>query len=184
MANLDAIDLKLLNALQQNGRATNPELAAIVNLSPTACFHRVRQLQENGFIVGYTAVLNPAKLGRAMVVFVEIVLDRTTPDVFEEFATAVRKRVEILECHMVAGGFDYLIKARVADMDAYRHFLGQTLSRLPGVRETHTYAVIEEVKVEIAIPLPGAAALKKIDTPPPNSDNAKKRSAKRNFARS
>jgi Lrp/AsnC family leucine-responsive transcriptional regulator len=157
---LDAIDLKLLNALQRNGRATNPELSAAVNLSPTACFHRVRQLQENGYIVGYTAVLDPTKLGSSMLVFVEIVLDRTTPAVFEEFANAVRKRTEIMECHMVAGGFDYLIKARVADMDSYRRFLGETLTRLPGVRETHTYAVIEEVKVETAIPLPGAAALR------------------------
>lgn len=154
---LDKIDLKLLATLQRNGRATNPELSAEVNLSPAACYHRVRHLQESGYIHGYTAVLDPAKLGCAMMVFVEIVLDRTTPAVFEEFASSVRKRPEILECHMVAGGFDYLIKARVADMDAYRKFLGDTLTRLPGVRETHTYAVIEEVKADTAIPLPGAA---------------------------
>ncbi|MCC6914883.1 MAG: Lrp/AsnC ligand binding domain-containing protein [Rhodospirillaceae bacterium] len=180
---LDAIDLKLLNALQRNGRATNPELSAIVNLSPTACFHRVRQLQDNGYIVGYTAVLDPAKLGSAMLVFVEIVLDRTTPAVFEEFANAVRKRTEILECHMVAGGFDYLIKARVADMDSYRHFLGETLTRLPGVRETHTYAVIEEVKVEIAFPLPRATALKKSEAGMTDGERGKKRAAKRRGSR-
>jgi Lrp/AsnC family leucine-responsive transcriptional regulator len=156
---LDKIDLKLLAMLQRNGRATNPELSAQVHLSPTACYHRVRHLQESGYISGYTALLNPAKLGCAMLVFVEIVLDRTTPAVFEEFAASVRKRAEILECHMVAGGFDYLIKARVADMEAYRIFLGETLTRLPGVRETHTYAVIEEVKAELAIPLPSAASL-------------------------
>ncbi len=180
---LDAIDLKLLNALQRNGRATNPELSAIVNLSPTACFHRVRQLQENGYIIGYTAVLDPAKLGSAMLVFVEIVLDRTTPAVFEEFANAVRKRTEIMECHMVAGGFDYLIKARVADMDSYRRFLGETLTRLPGVRETHTYAVIEEVKVEIAFPLPGAGASKKPEPSVADHERPRKRTGKRRTGR-
>ena len=89
-----------------------------------------------------------------MVVFVEVVLDRTTPDVFEAFKAAVKDRPEIMECHMVAGGFDYLIKTRVAHMQAYRDFLGSVLLALPGVRETHTYAVMEEVKDSTAIHLP------------------------------
>ena len=152
---LDNIDLNLLAELQRNGRATNPELSERVHLSPTACFHRVRKLQESGYITNFTAILNPAKLNCALMVFVEIVLDRTTPAVFQEFADSVRMHPEILECHMVAGGFDYLIKARVADMDAYRSFLGNALTQLPGVRETHTYAVIEEIKADTTIPLPG-----------------------------
>jgi Lrp/AsnC family leucine-responsive transcriptional regulator len=156
MDTLDKIDLKILAELQRDGRATNPALSERVNLSSTACFHRVRRLQAAGYITGYTALLNPTLLGRAMLVFVEIVLDRTTPDVFDEFAKAVKKRPEILECHMVAGGFDYLVKARVADMAAYRKFLGETLTLLPGVRETHTYAVMEEVKNSTAIPIPSA----------------------------
>jgi len=94
-----------------------------------------------------------AKLDRALLIFVEIVLDRTTPDVFDAFAKAVRKMPEVLECHMVAGGFDYLIKARVKDMAAYRAFLGDSLTNLPGVRETHTYAVMEEVKNSLKLAL-------------------------------
>ncbi|MDE2253112.1 MAG: Lrp/AsnC ligand binding domain-containing protein, partial [Betaproteobacteria bacterium] len=86
------------------------------------------------------------KLGASLLVFIEVVLDRTTPDVFEQFKAAARNRPEIMECHMVAGGFDYLLKTRVADMPAYREFLGTVLLSLPGVRETHTYAVMEEVK--------------------------------------
>jgi Lrp/AsnC family leucine-responsive transcriptional regulator len=86
-------------------------------------------------------------------VFVEVLLDKTTPDVFERFARAVRLAPEVLECHMVAGGFDYLVKARVADMSAYRSFLGESLLALPGVRESRTYAVMEEVKRDAPLPV-------------------------------
>jgi Lrp/AsnC family leucine-responsive transcriptional regulator len=87
------------------------------------------------------------------VVFVEVLLDRTTPHVFDAFKAAVQVHQDILECHMVAGGFDYLIKTRVADMAAYRHFAGRVLWQLPGVRETRTYAVMEEVKSTAVLPL-------------------------------
>ena len=90
--------------------------------------------------------LNPLKLGRGMMVFVEVLLDRTTPNVFEQFKAAVQAQEAILECHMVAGGFDYLLKTRVADMAAYRAFIGSVIWTLPGVRETRTYVVMEEVK--------------------------------------
>jgi len=154
MSELDDVDLKILYELQRNGRATYPELSAKVHLSSTACFHRVHHLQESGHIVGYSARLDPTKLNCAMLVFVEVVLDKTTPALFENFKHEVRARPEVIECHMVAGDFDYLIKARVADMKAYKHFLGESLIRLPGVRETHTYAVIEEIKADFAIPIP------------------------------
>jgi Lrp/AsnC family leucine-responsive transcriptional regulator len=88
-----------------------------------------------------------------MLVFVEVLLDRTTPNVFNEFKAAVQVRDEILECHMVAGGFDYLIKTRMADMAAFRDFAGSVLWQLPGVRETRTYAVMEEVKNSSRLPL-------------------------------
>ena len=88
-------------------------------------------------------------------IFVEIQLDRTTAETFDQFAAAVRRAPEILECHMVAGGFDYLLKTRMADMAAYREFAGTVLWQLPGVRETRTYAVMEEVKSSARIPLPG-----------------------------
>jgi Lrp/AsnC family leucine-responsive transcriptional regulator len=89
-----------------------------------------------------------------MLVFVEVLLDRTTPKVFDEFRAAVQVRPEILECHLVAGGFDYLVKTRVADMAAYRSFAGEVLWRLPGVRETRTYAVMEEVKHSSQLHIP------------------------------
>ncbi|MGH6711241.1 MAG: Lrp/AsnC ligand binding domain-containing protein, partial [Bradyrhizobium sp.] len=106
----------------------------------------VRRLTAAGYILGYRAQLNPHKLGAGMLVFVEVLLDRTTPNVLEEFQQAVLARSDIMECHMVAGGFDYLIKLRAADMSDYRDIAGNVLWRLPGVRETRTYAVMEEVK--------------------------------------
>lgn len=145
-ADIDRIDLKILNVLQQDGRISNIKLSEAVALSPTAVLARVQRLTRGGYILGYEARLNPLKLGAGMMVFVEVLLDRTTPNVFEAFKAAVQVHDEIAECHMVAGGFDYLIKTRLADMQAYRHFAGTVLWQLPGVRETRTYAVMEEVK--------------------------------------
>ena len=142
---LDRIDLKILQQLQADGRISNLKLAETVALSPTAVLARVQRLTREGYILGYEARLNPHKLGRGMLVFVEVLLDRTTPNVFDAFKAAVQVRSEIMECHMVAGGFDYLLKTRMADMDAYRTFAGTVLWQLPGVRETRTYAVMEEV---------------------------------------
>lgn len=153
MSALDETDRRLLRVLQADGRITNAELAKRCNLSPAATFDRVRRLRERGFITGYAALLDPAKVDRALLIFVEVVLDRTTGEVFEDFAAAIRRAPEVLECHMVAGGFDYLIKARVRDMDAYRSFLGDILVKMPGVRETRTYAVLEEVKSTVQLPL-------------------------------
>ena len=143
---LDRIDLRILNVLQSDGRVSNLKLAETVALSPTAVLARVQRLQRDGYILGYEARLNPVKLGAGMMVFVEVLLDRTTPNVFEAFKAAVQVYPEITECHMVAGGFDYLLKTRMADMTAYRAFAGTVLWQLPGVRETRTYAVMEEVK--------------------------------------
>lgn len=146
-------DRRLLRALQRDGRITNVDLAKRVHLSPAACFERVRRLQRDGYIKRYAAVLDPEKMERAFLIFVEIKLDKMGGDVFDAFAKAVQRHEEILECHMVAGGFDYLIKVRTKDMAAYRAFLGHTLMRLPGVRETHTYAVMEEVKNTTDLPV-------------------------------
>ena len=150
---LDRLDLKILHLLQRDGRLSNLKLAEAVALSPTAVLARTQRLQRDGFILGYEARLNPLKLGRGMMVFVEVLLDRTTPNVFNEFKAAVQVRDEIMECHMVAGGFDYLLKTRMADMAAYRDFAGSVLWQLPGVRETRTYAVMEEVKNSSQLPL-------------------------------
>ena len=150
---LDRIDLKILNVLQADGRVSNLKLAEAVALSPTAVLARVQRLTREGYILGYEARLDPVKLGAGLLVFVEVLLDRTTPNVFEAFKAAVQVHPQILECHMVAGGFDYLVKTRVADMQAYREFAGTVLWQLPGVRETRTYAVMEEVKSSTRLPL-------------------------------
>jgi len=150
---LDRIDLRLLKILQQDGRITNLKLAEAVALSPTAVLARVQRLTRDGFILGYEARLDPHKLGRGLTVFVEILLDRTTANVFDQFKAAVQVRDEIMECHMVAGGFDYLLKTRVAHMGAYRDLVAAVAWSLPGVRDVRTYAVMEELKNTTALPL-------------------------------
>jgi len=150
---VDKIDARILRVLQKDGRISNLKLAETVHLSPTAVLERVKRLTRDGYILGYEARLNPAKLGAGMLVFVEVLLDRTAPDVMDTFKAAVQARPEILECHLVAGGFDYLIKTRVADMSAYREMIGSVIWSLPGVRETRTYTVMEEVKNTAALPL-------------------------------
>ncbi|AWK89528.1 Lrp/AsnC ligand binding domain-containing protein [Azospirillum thermophilum] len=153
MADLDKIDRRILNILQVDGRIAAVDLAERVGLSPTTTGERLRRLQKDGYITGFGARLDPQRLGFGLMVFVEVLLDKTTPDVFDRFVSAVRDAPEVLECHMVAGGFDYLVKTRVADMAAYRRFLGDVLLPLPGVKETRTYAVMEEVKNDGPLPL-------------------------------
>jgi Lrp/AsnC family leucine-responsive transcriptional regulator len=150
---LDRIDARILRVLQADGRISNLKLAESVHLSPTAVLERVKRLTRDGFILGYEAKLNPDKLGAGLLVFIEVVLDRTTHDAMSLFKAAVQVRPEILECHLVAGGFDYLIKTRVANMQAYREFVGSVIWALPGVRETRTYAMMEEVKNTTALPI-------------------------------
>jgi len=150
---LDATDYRILKELQKDGRISNLELSRRVNLSPTPCLTRVRRLESEGVITGYAAFVSPKMLNVSLLVFAEVVLDRTTEEVFERFARAVHDMPQVMECHMVSGGFDYLIKARVRDMADYREFLGKSLVDLPSVRETHTYVVMEEVKTTTAIPL-------------------------------
>ncbi|KQT42095.1 ArsR family transcriptional regulator [Aureimonas sp. Leaf454] len=153
MSEIDDKDRQILRQLQGDGRLSNLDLATRVHLSPTATAERVKRLQRDGYILGFTARLCPEKLGRGLIVFVEVKLERTSEDVFGAFAAAAKANPDIMECHMVAGGFDYLLKARVADMNAYRAFLSDALLNLPGIRETHTYAVMEEIKNTAAIAL-------------------------------
>lgn len=143
---LDRIDRKILLELQRDGRLANVELARRVGLSPTPCMERVRKLEAEGVILGYSAQIDPHKVGAALLVFVEITLSKTSPEDFDEFSKAVQKLQEIQECHLVSGSFDFLLKTRVANMAAYRELLGETLLRLPSVRESRTYVVMEEVK--------------------------------------
>ena len=155
---LDRTDLRILSELQGDGRLSNVALSKRINLSPTPCLERVRRLEKKGYIKGYHAELNADKLGAGLLVFVQVSLDRTTPDIFSRFSSSLSHYDEVQECHMVAGGFDYLLKLRFGDMSSYREFLGRDLAALPGIMQTHTYFVMEEIKHTPAIPLPGAVS--------------------------
>ena len=152
---LDRVDCKLLRILQRDGRTSISQLAREVHLSVTPTLERVRKLEANGYIQGFFARLNARRLGLSLLAYVEVQLDRTTRDAFERFKSAMLSYEEVLDCHMVAGGFDYLLKVRVRDMENYRSFLGDRIASLPGVQQTHTYFVMEEVKSTHAIAVPG-----------------------------
>ncbi|MDD6176610.1 MAG: leucine-responsive transcriptional regulator Lrp [Succinivibrionaceae bacterium] len=143
---LDRIDRNILTELQNDGRLSNVELSKRVGLSPTPCLERVRRLEKNGYILGYSARLNPKALGASLLVFVEISLNKSSPDVFERFNKAVQELPDIQECHLVSGSFDYLLKTRVSDMSAYRKLLSETILKLPCMSDTRTFVVMEEVK--------------------------------------
>ncbi|GHF91640.1 leucine-responsive transcriptional regulator Lrp [Thalassotalea marina] len=150
---LDRIDKNILFELQRDGRLSNVELSKRVGLSPTPCLERVKRLESENYITGYKAELNPMKLEAALLVFVEITLMRTSPDVFDEFSRSVQNLEVIQECHLVSGDFDFLLKTRVTDMAAYRELLGDTLLKLPSVSESRTYVVMEEVKSSNILPI-------------------------------
>lgn len=146
MRKLDDIDRAILVALQADGRMPNVTLAKKVGLSATPCAERVRALEAAGVIRGYRADLDPEALGLGLLVYIEIAIDRTSEDTFAAFRDAMLRIPQVQECHMVAGGFDYLVKVAVPDMAGYRTFLGEVLSQVPGIRATHTYPVMERVK--------------------------------------
>jgi len=150
---LDRTDRKILEILQHDGRLSNVELAKQVNLSPTPCLERVRRLERDKYITGYVALADPAKLNANTVAFIQVLLTNTSTTDLREFNREMQRLPEVESCHMVAGGFDYLLKIRCADMLDYQHFLGEKLAAIPLVSQTHTYVVIEEVKSETAISL-------------------------------
>lgn len=143
---LDRTDLKILDLLQRDGRISNIKLAESVNLSATAVLARVQRLSQEGYILGYAAKLNPTLLNKSFVVFVEVLLDKTTPNAIDEFVAAVGQYPEICECHMISGGFDFLIKIRCENMSDFRKISGQWLWTLPGVKETRSYPVMDVIK--------------------------------------
>jgi Lrp/AsnC family transcriptional regulator, leucine-responsive regulatory protein len=152
---LDRIDRKILATLQAEGRISNTDLAERVGLSATPCSERVKRLERDGFITGYHARLDPHVLGQSLLVFVEIRLAAKSGRIFEEFKREVLKLPNVLECHLVSGDFDYLIKARIPEMNAYRRLLGDMLLGLPGARESKSYVVMEEIKESLALSVEG-----------------------------
>jgi Lrp/AsnC family transcriptional regulator, leucine-responsive regulatory protein len=129
--NLDSTDRALIRELQTDGHIINQDLAAKVGLSPAGCLDRVRRLKERGVIRRYTVEIDPEAVDLALLIFIEVKLDRTSSDALGHFAKLVESIPEILECHMVAGAFDFLVKARVRDMNAYKNFLGIGCRRYP-----------------------------------------------------
>ena len=151
---LERIDRHILQLLQEEGRMSYVELGERVGLSTTPCMERVKRLEREKFILGYGARLNPQKLQANLLVFVEISLYSKSADIFDDFRRAATKLPHVLECHLVSGDFDYLIKARISEMASYRKLLGDILLRLPGVRESKSYIVMEELKETLALPIP------------------------------
>ncbi|BCU63917.1 MULTISPECIES: Lrp/AsnC ligand binding domain-containing protein [Acinetobacter] len=146
MRKLDRIDRMILDILQKNGRIAISELAAQVNLSTTPCSERVKRLERDGIIMGYYARLNPELVDKRLLVFLEIKLSAKSGDVFEQVARDLTDIPEVLECHLISGDFDYLVKARLKEMSAYRKLLGNILKKLPASASSHSYVVMEEVK--------------------------------------
>ncbi len=143
---IDQWDAKILRELSKDGRLSVTELASRVGLSKTPCQVRMKRLTEQGYIEGFKAILNPAKLGLSHVAFVEVKLTNTTDDALRAFNQAARKISEIEECHMIAGRFDYLLKVRTSSIQRYRLVLGESISSLPYVANTSTSFVMEPVK--------------------------------------
>jgi len=150
---LDRIDRAILRALQADGRMSITDLADRVGLSVTPCSERVRRLERDGFILGYHARLNPQALGQHLLVFVELKLAAKSGPIFDEFRREVLRMPYVLECHLVSGEFDYLIKARIPEMAAYRKLLGDMLLALPQARESRSYIVMEEIKESLSLHL-------------------------------
>lgn len=149
---LDRIDRALLRLLQQDGRLSNAELARAANLSPATCHRRVQRLMTRGHIRGVHAKIDPAAVERAALVMVGVVLDRSTPESFGAFETAATKLPYVLDCHLVAGDFDYFLKIRVRDMAEFNRIHGRDLIAIPGVRQTRTFFVMKEVADERPLP--------------------------------
>ncbi|MEJ6773334.1 MAG: Lrp/AsnC ligand binding domain-containing protein [Porticoccaceae bacterium] len=143
---LDRTDRRILNSLQKNGRLANVDLAREVNLTPTPCLERVKRLEKEGFITQYVALLDPVKANAALCAYIEVQLTNTSTETVRIFNKHMLALPEVQECQLVAGGFDYLIKIRVADMQHYQRFLGEKLSSIESISQTHTYVVIEDVK--------------------------------------
>ena len=143
---LDRFDLAILKALSQDGRLPVTELAGKVGLSKTPCQVRLKRLIADGYIRGFKALLDPAKLGMDQVVFVEVKLSDTSESALRAFNAAVREIPEVEQCHMIAGAFDYLLKIRTRDMQGYRGLLGAVVTSLPHVSSTSTHVSMQSVK--------------------------------------
>lgn len=148
---LDRIDFLILSILQTDGRISNVDLSKKVNLSASPCLDRVKRLEKEGYIERYGAFINPSKLNYGMTAFVQVSLNSTTSDTFKLFNKEVVKIKEVVECHLIAGGYDYLLKIRFADMVSYRLVL-EKIGDLPAISQTSTYIASEQIKQDTGVP--------------------------------
>ena len=152
---MDALDLRILARLQQDARISNVELAKAVNLSPSPCLARVRALEAGGYIDRYVTILDPKKLGLTVSVLVQVTLEKQVEAALETFEKAVRERPEVMECYLMTGDADYLLRVVVPDVPAFERFILEFLSRVPGVGNIKSSFALKQVKYQTALPLPG-----------------------------
>ncbi len=151
---LDATDWKILAALQEEARIANIELARKVHLSPSPCLARVRRLQESGLISRYVTLLDPVALGLTVSVFIQVRLEKQVEAALETFERAIAERPEVMECYLMTGDSDYLIRVVVRDVQALERFIVDFLSRVPGVGNIQSSFALKQVKYKTALPLP------------------------------
>jgi Lrp/AsnC family leucine-responsive transcriptional regulator len=152
---LDSIDWKILALLQDDARLSNVDLARAVGLSPSPCLNRVRLLEQQGFIRRHATLLDPLKVGLKVSVFIQVTLERQIESALETFERAIRERPEVMECYLMTGDSDYLLRVVVPDLQALEHFILNFLSRVPGVGNIKSSFALKQVKYQTALPLPG-----------------------------
>jgi Lrp/AsnC family transcriptional regulator, leucine-responsive regulatory protein len=151
---MDALDLRILDRLQQDARTSNVELARAVNLSASPCLARVRALEAGGYIARYVTLLEPKKLGLTVSVLVQVTLEKQIEPALDAFERAVRDRPEVMECYLMTGDADYLLRVLVPDVPAFERFILDFLSRVPGVDKIKSSFALKQVKYQTALPLP------------------------------
>jgi DNA-binding Lrp family transcriptional regulator len=151
---LDATDIKILNLLQEDAKLTNVELASRVNLSPSPCLARVRALEQRGIVSRYVTLLDPLKVGLGISVFVQIGMERQVERNLEDFQAAIASYPEVMECYLMTGDFDYLIRVVVKDMPALERFIVDKLTKIPGISNIKSSLALKQVKYKTALPLP------------------------------
>lgn len=155
---LDSIDWKILFLLQGDARMSNVELARAVGLSPSPCLARVRALEQSGFISRYVTLLDALRVGLKVSVFIQVALEKQVESALEVFENAIRERPEVMECYLMTGEADYLLRVVVPDLQALEHFILNFLSRVPGVGNIKSSFALKQVKYQTALPLPAAQA--------------------------
>ena len=153
MSEIDATDARILSVLQRRGRISNADLSEAVNLSASACHRRVQRLEEAGIIAGYVALLDPKRLGRQAIVFVEITLQGQTEEILDAFEREVARIPDVLECHLMAGTADYLLKVVAADTEDFARIHRRSLARLPGVAQMHSSFALRTIRQTTALPV-------------------------------